>query len=67
MVEFQLVKLLGPVAGSAVAAFILCLFAGLSNFPIDGLNEVMIRKAIALQFVETVKNIVGVHVSLEFA
>ena len=42
-------------------------FAGLSNFPVDGLDEVVIWKAISLQLIEPMENIVGVHVSLEFS
>ena len=65
--EFELVKFLGPIAGTAAAAFILGVFAGSSNFPVDGLDEVVVWKAIALQLVEPMKNIMGVHMSLEFS
>ena len=67
MVEIELMKFLRPVSWLAAAAFILGVFVDLSNFPADGLDEVVIWKAGAVQLIEPVKNIVGVHVSLKFS
>ena len=64
--EFELVKFLGSVS-RPTAAFILCMLAGSCNFPVDGLDEGVIRKAILLQLVKLMENIVGVHVGFEFS
>ena len=57
MAELELMKLLGPVSCSAAAAFIIGMFAGSSNFPVDGLDEVVVWKASAVQLIEPVKTL----------